>query len=45
MLVNVVKAVVQIAAGVAVGNVASDGLNKLIDVTSKKVAELKKKGS
>ena len=41
-MLNVIKVVAQIAAGVAVGNAASDGLNKLVINPIKKVIEAKK---
>ena len=41
-MLNVIKVVAQIAAGVAVGNAASDVLDKLIIDPIKKVIEAKK---
>ncbi len=42
-MMNVVIKVAQIAVGVAVGNVASDAVNKMVDVVQK-VVEAKKGG-
>lgn len=41
-MLNVVKVVAQIAAGVAVGNAASDALDKLVINPIKKVIKAKK---
>lgn len=41
-MMNVVKFIAQIAAGVAVGNAANAGANKLVEVVQK-VIEAKKK--
>lgn len=41
-MLNAIKVVAQIAVGVTVGNVASDGLNKLVIDPLKKVIEAKK---
>ena len=41
-MLNAIKVVVQIAAGVAVGNAASDAMDKLIINPLKKVIEAKK---
>ena len=41
-MLNVVKVVAQIAAGVAVGNAASDALDKLVINPINKVIEAKK---
>lgn len=41
-MLNVIKVVAQIAVGVAVGNAASDGLDKLVIDPIKKVIKAKK---
>lgn len=41
-MLNAVKVVVQIAVGVAVGNAASDAMDKLVIEPLKKVVEAKK---
>jgi hypothetical protein len=41
-MLNAIKVVAQIAAGVAVGNAASDALDKLVINPLKKVVEAKK---
>ena len=41
-MLNAIKVVAQIAAGVAVGNAASDALDKLVINPIKKVIEAKK---
>ena len=40
-MLNVIKVVAQIAAGVAVGNAASDAMNKAVDGIKKVVAAKK----
>lgn len=44
-MMNVVVKVVQIAVGVAVGNVASDAMDKYVVEPIQKVIEAKKKGA